>query len=152
MSEWRGIPEDISQYHGFVYLIYCIPEDKFYIGYKTFNKEVKRKPLKGKKRVRRDTVESKWRNYWGSSKWLQEDLEKYGEDAFIRQILWLCKSQWWLSYQELEEQIYARVMFRDDAYNGIVNVRLGNVSGKLDLPELVKSINWQEPIKNQLDF
>lgn len=39
-----------------------------------------------------------------------------------------CDTKWELSYWELKYQMDENVMFRADAYNGIINVRLGKFS------------------------
>ncbi len=50
MGDWINVPEDISQYLGFVYIITCIPNGKKYVGKKKFwfknNKYIARKPTK----------------------------------------------------------------------------------------------------------
>ena len=92
--------------------------------------------LKRKERVRRSgltqrsrsvVVESDWRDYYGSSQSLLFDVERFGKDSFRREVIWLCTSQWWLTYLELKEQLFFNAIFRDDFYNGIINVRLANV-------------------------
>lgn len=124
MSEWINSPETIEHNQGFVYEIKDKKTGKFYIGKKFFWSKRTLKPLKGKKRKRHVVVESDWRNYWGSCKTLLEDLEKYGKDRFSRTVLRFCKTKFECAYYELQEQIERKVMFRDDCYNGIINVRL----------------------------
>lgn len=43
-----------------------------------------------------------------------------------------CESKWELSYFELKYQIDENVMFRADAYNGIINVRLSKFAKFVD--------------------
>ena len=81
--------------------------------------------MKGKKRKRKGTKESDWRDYWGSSDNLKNDIELYGEENFTREILHVCPSRGVASYLEAEEQFKREVLLSDDYYNGIINVRVG---------------------------
>ena len=111
---------------GFVYLITNLVNDKKYIGKKLARFKVTKPPLKGKKRKRRSTKESDWRDYWGSSDHLNNDVILFGEDKFIREILYLCPSRGLLSYLEAKEQFDRKVLESDEYYNGIINVRVGS--------------------------
>ena len=117
------IPEG---YIGFVYLITNKKNGKKYIGKKLAQFKKTRPPLKGKKNKRRSTVESDWKDYWGSSDNLLADVEKYGKENFLREILHYCESKGVLSYLEAKEQFDRRVLETDDYYNGIINVRVGS--------------------------
>ena len=120
------IVEEISEeYIGFVYLITNLTNNKKYIGKKLAKFKVTKKPLKGKKNKRRSTKESDWRDYWGSSDQLQEDVNQIGEDKFTREILYYCPSRGVASYLEAREQFERRVLEKDEYYNGIINVRVG---------------------------
>jgi len=120
------IVEEISEeYIGFVYLITNLTNNKKYIGKKLAKFKVTKKPLKGKKNKRRSTKESDWRDYWGSSDKLNEDVEHLGPDNFTREILYLCKGRGEMSYIEAKEQFDRRVLETDEYYNGIINVRVG---------------------------
>ena len=116
------IPEG---YIGFVYLITNLTTGQKYIGKKLAQFKKTRPPLKGKKLKRRTTVESDWRDYWGSSERLQADVHELGPEKFTREILYLCKSKAEMSYLEAREQFERRVLETDDYYNGIINVRVG---------------------------
>jgi hypothetical protein len=116
------IPEG---YIGFVYLITNLTTGQKYIGKKLAQFRKTRPPLKGKRLKRRTTVESDWRDYWGSSERLQADIEALGPEKFTREILYLCKSKAEMSYLEAREQFERRVLELDDYYNGIINVRVG---------------------------
>ena len=59
---------------GFVYLITNTKSNKKYIGKKLAQFKKTRPPLKGRKNKRRSTVESDWRDYWGSSDQLKADV------------------------------------------------------------------------------
>ena len=118
-----------------VYLITNKTNGMKYVGKKLAKRKVTRPPLKGKKNKRRDKVESDWRDYWGSSDHLKEDVSKLGEDNFTREILYYCASRGIASYLEAREQFEREVLLTDDYYNGIINVRIG---GSKILKENVK--------------
>ena len=126
---WIGIPQDISKYYGFIYKITHIKTGKFYIGKKFFWSERTRPPLKGNKNRRHYLKESNWRTYWGSSTNLWVDIEKCGETAFKREILSIYNNKWDCAYNELLEQLKNDVLFRDDSYNEMLNVRLRKRKG-----------------------
>jgi hypothetical protein len=121
-QELSEIPEG---YIGFVYIITNLTNGKKYIGKKLAQFKKTRPPLKGKRLKRRSTVESDWRDYWGSSDKLQADVESLGPENFTREILYLCKSKAEMSYLEAREQFERRVLESDEYYNGIINVRVG---------------------------
>ena len=116
------IPEG---YIGFVYIITNRVTGQKYIGKKLAQFKKTRPPLKGKRLKRKTTVESDWREYWGSSERLQADVVALGPENFTREILYLCKSKAEMSYLEAREQFERRVLETDDYYNGIINVRVG---------------------------
>ena len=121
----QPIEEIPEEYIGFVYLITNLSTGQKYIGKKLAQFKKTRPPLKGKKLKRRTTVESDWRDYWGSSERLQADVQQLGPENFTREILYLCKSKAEMSYLEAREQFERRVLETDDYYNGIINVRVG---------------------------
>lgn len=124
MSEWKNIPKNIKQYHGFIYIITNKKNNRKYVGKKFFWKKKTLPPLKGRKNKRHKLVESDWKNYWGSCKELLEDVKKFGEDCFERKIVKCYKSKGELAYFEAKLQFDKDVLFRDDFYNRIVNCRL----------------------------
>ena len=125
-------PKDFSPdtYYGFVYQITNRGTDKKYIGKKFFWKKKTLPPLKGKKRKRRSLVESDWRDYYGSSANLNEDVQEMGKDVFHREILYLGKAKGDLAYMEAKLQFEKEVLLRDDYYNGIIQIRIGGNSVK----------------------
>lgn len=116
------LPDDCE---AFVYLITNTTNNKKYIGKKLAKFKKTRPPLKGKKNKRRSKVESDWKDYWGSSEHLQQDVQQLGEDKFTREILYYCESRGIASYLEAREQFERRVLETDEYYNGIINVRVG---------------------------
>jgi len=114
-----------EEYEGFVYLITNTTTGQKYVGKKLAKFKTTKPPLKGKKNKRRGYKESDWRDYWGSSDRLQEDVDKLGPKKFTREILHFCKSRAEMSYIEAREQFDRRVLETDDYYNGIINVRVG---------------------------
>ena len=127
--QWTYQGEIIDQipdeYEGFVYLITNKVTDQKYIGKKLAKFKTTKPPLKGKKNKRRGYKESDWRDYWGSSDRLQDDVEALGQENFTREILYLCKGRGEMSYLEAKEQFDRRVLETDEYYNGIINVRVG---------------------------
>lgn len=120
-------PEDMDS---FVYLITRLRDGKAYVGKKTFWNKRRRPPLKGKKRVRVDYVESDWKSYYGSSDALNADVALEGEEAFTREILHLCKLRGAASYLEAKEQ-FARDVLTGNYYNGIIAVKISRSNLRL---------------------
>jgi len=129
---YKGKPVDTidDEYEGFVYLITNLKTNQKYVGKKLAKFKTTKPPLKGKKNKRRGYKESDWREYWGSSDRLNEDVKNLGEKNFTREILYFCKSRAEMSYIEAREQFDRRVLETDEYYNGIINVRVGG-SNKL---------------------
>ena len=126
-----------EEYEGFVYLITNTTTGQKYVGKKLAKFKTTKPPLKGKKNKRRGYKESDWKDYWGSSDHLLEDVQTLGENKFTREILYMCPSRGVMSYLEAKEQFDRRVLETDEYYNGIINVRVG--SSKI-LKEHLKAI------------
>jgi hypothetical protein len=125
MYNGKKITEIPDEYEGFVYLITNLTNNKKYVGKKLAKFKTTKPPLKGKKNKRRGYKESDWRDYWGSSDRLNEDVAALGTNNFTREILYFCKSRAEMSYLEAREQFERRVLETDEYYNGIINVRVG---------------------------
>ena len=122
--------EDIADYYGFIYRITNTTNHFDYIGRKYFTTIKKRPPLKGKKNKRRETVETDWKDYWGSSARLVEDMTRLGKDKFTREIIHLCKSRGETNYMEAYYQFKEGVLLKENNYNGIIQIKLGKGSVK----------------------
>jgi hypothetical protein len=122
--------EDINDYYGFIYRITNTVNGHDYVGRKYFKTIKKRPPLKGKKNKRRETVETDWKEYWGSSPRLQSDIDTLGKDKFTREIIHLCESRGETNYLEAYYQFKEDVLLRENNYNGIIQIRLGKNSVK----------------------
>lgn len=133
-KKWIGLPEDYSEIFGFIYIIKNNHPDvirnngkRYYIGKKQCLKRVKRKPLKGKTRNRITYKDNDVDKYWGSSKELLADIEKYGIEHFTRTIVQFCDSKFDMTYSELQWQILTNALLDDRFYNGILNVRIAKI-------------------------
>ena len=73
------LPQEVE---GFVYLITNLTNNKKYVGKKLAKFKTTKPPLKGKKNKRRGYKESDWKDYWGSSDHLLEDVQTLGENKF----------------------------------------------------------------------
>ncbi len=122
--------EDINDYYGFIYRITNTTNGHDYIGRKYFTTIKKRPPLKGKKNKRRETVETDWKDYWGSSARLVEDMARLGKDKFTREIIHLCSSRGETNYMEAYYQFKEGVLLKENNYNGIIQIKLGKGSVK----------------------
>jgi hypothetical protein len=74
--------------------------------------------------------DSTWKDYWGSSHRLIEDIEQLGKEKFTREIVHLCNSRGETNYLEAYYQFKEDVLLREDNYNGIIQLKLGKNSVK----------------------
>jgi hypothetical protein len=116
-------PEELNpkEVYGFVYLIVNNVNNKKYIGKKFFWSMKTRQVNKKKKRYK---AESDWKDYYGSSEQLKEDIEKLGVDNFKRTILHICKNKAECAYLELKEQVERDALLREDYYNAWIQVKV----------------------------
>ena len=119
--------EDVTDYVGMVYLIINKSNGRKYIGKKFFWSTRKLPPLKGKKRKRTKKVESNWKDYYGSSSWLQDDISKLGHVNFERHVIKLCYTKTQCAYYELKEQVDCEAILTDEYYNDFIG---GKINGK----------------------
>jgi len=115
MSDWiyNGEPftdEMVADNYGFVYIITNVVNGRKYIGKKFFWSKRTLPPLKGKKRRRRVKKPSDWKRYYGSSKVVKADIERYGKENFHREIVSLHPDKRETNYHELSLQIFLNVL------------------------------------------
>lgn len=115
--------DDINEYVAFVYIITNKKNRRKYIGKKLFvsTNRVNRKNSKKKKVIKK---ESDWKKYYGSSKTLAMDLEKYGHENFNRTILHLCKTKAQATYLEAKEQFKRGCLESESFYNEWIYCRI----------------------------
>jgi len=104
MSDWIGLPENISDYMGIIYLIrnnHPNSTKKYYIGIKQILKKTRLKANKTRKRDKIVWKDNGLEDYWGSSVKLLEDIEKYGKEYFTREVIELCNSKFHMKYGEI---------------------------------------------------
>jgi len=124
LFENKEVDSDIiDDYIGFVYCITNNVTGKKYIGKKLF-KSTRRTKVKGQTRRKKTVKESDWKEYWGSNKVLQEDVNTLGEDNFERIILKLCKTKGECNYWEAKYQMQYEVLESDDWYNEWIMVKV----------------------------
>ena len=113
--------EDVGESFGYVYEITNNINGRKYVGKKFFTR-AGTKQIKGKKKKVR--LSSGWLNYWSSSKELQEDVKKLGEENFTRRILYLCKSRSECSYRETKEIFTRDALLSENYYNSWVSCKI----------------------------
>lgn len=107
---------------GFVYEIQDLNTNKRYIGKKQFWFK-KTKTVKGKKK--RYLAESDWKDYYGSSEILKEEVAQNGPENFKRTILKLCGSKSECSYWEAKYQFEFDVLLKpEEFYNEWISVKV----------------------------
>ena len=120
-----------DEYQGFVYLITELDTGKKYIGKKNFWRP-KTLPKNSKRNRRiRTRVESDWRDYYGSSKEVQQLVEDKGTENYSREILHLCKSKGTMSYYEAKIQFQYDVLLSDEYYNEFIGCKIHSKHLKL---------------------
>ena len=97
--------DDIDDNVGFVYCITNTQNNKKYLGRKYFWSY--RKPRGKKRRVKQ---ESNWKDYYGSSKRLKEDIEIIGKENFKREIISLHKTEGKTNYEETRQLFLNNVL------------------------------------------
>jgi hypothetical protein len=111
--------EDIKDYVGYVY---CIRGPALsYIGRKYFW-SIRKKPgaKKGQRKIKK---ESDWKDYYGSSNSLQEDIDKIGKENFQREIVSLHSTRGDVNYAETKLQFLLNVLESNKYYNDNILVK-----------------------------
>jgi hypothetical protein len=124
--QYKGLEftETPDEYQGFVYEIENIATGKLYIGKKNFWRVDKLPPLKGKTRRRHRRTQTDWRDYYGSNRVLQEDIEIYGPESVNRTILILCANRTQMSYFETKTQFDRNVLLDSRYYNDFIGCKI----------------------------
>jgi hypothetical protein len=129
-GRWRnltGIPDDdinLNEYTGFVYRI-TFDEGAVYYGKKTLWYRRRRPPLKGKKRIRIDHIESDWRRYSSSSNEVGRRIAERPDSAIHFDIIGLFSSKSTLSLGENVAIALARIFARDNLIINFLSERTG---------------------------
>lgn len=110
-----------DEHYGFVYEIVNLETGRRYLGRKYLTRAGYKTVKKKRKRIR---VESDWRDYYGSNRELQEDVERLGRDKFSRTILRLCKTRGECAYYETKLILETDAILRSDYYNGWVSAKI----------------------------
>jgi len=116
MSHWthKGEPYDPDyeeiDHAGFVYIIINKVNGMRYVGKKVFHARRTLPALKGKKRRRKVVKESDWRTYCSSSDDVKRDIEEFGKDNFIFEIVSFHINRTELNYHELKLQFLLDVL------------------------------------------
>jgi hypothetical protein len=112
---------DPKEVYAFVYEIEDLDTGRLYIGKKVmFFKGFK----SVKKKRKRILKESDWREYYGSSDVLREQIEKRGRDRFKRTILHFCPNKATANYLEAMEQFRRNAILDERYYNEQIRVRV----------------------------
>ena len=127
MWVYEGKPLDIipENCYGYVYQIEHISTGKKYIGRKYFT-QAGQKRVKGK--VKKIRKESNWKDYYGSSKSLLEDIKIHGKAAFKRNILALCSTRGECNYLEAKYQFDQDVLRSPEFYNDWISIKIHRAS------------------------
>jgi len=126
MSHWlykgEALLESPENYFGFVYLITNLESGKKYIGRKYFG-TTRRVKVKGKKRRRIIRKDSNWKDYTGSSKSLNSDIENLGKNKFKFEVLIMGETKGQVNY--LEENLHHKfhVSSKAEYYNDCIGPR-----------------------------
>jgi hypothetical protein len=136
--------EDIKDSYGFVYLIECLLTGKKYLGRKYFWQF--RTP-KGKKR--RAKSESDWKNYYGSSKSLKDDIKLDGKQNYKRTILSLHKTPGKTNYEETH-QLFVNNVLTECFTDGTPVFYNDNILGRYFRKDYM-SIAYESPVDSLED-
>ena len=115
---------DIQDNFGFVYLIYCIPTNRKYIGRKYFWSY--RTPAGKSRKVK---SESDWKKYYGSCPELKVDVNLWGKSSFSRTIISLHKTKGQCNYEETR-QLFLNNVLKESLDDGTPAFYNSNILGR----------------------
>lgn len=124
LYEDKAFDNTPEEYQGFVYKITELHTGKMYIGKKFFWAPKTLPVTKTRKRRVKTRVESDWKDYYGSSKEVQDRVKENGKERYTREILRLCKTKGDCSYWELYEQMVNHVLLSKNYYNEFVGAKI----------------------------
>ena len=133
-NPWRYLESpfgggDVGDFYGFVYNITNLQNQRQYIGRKYFWQKRKPRSKDQTTKRRRVTTESNWRDYYGSSPELKDDVKKFGKDAFRRDILSLHKTPGRVNYEETR-QLFSNNVLTESLTDGTPAFYNANVLGR----------------------
>lgn len=130
---------DVGDYFGFVYLITNLTNQRQYIGRKYFWSF--RTP-KGKKRKVKQ--ESDWKKYYGSCPELKEDVKKFGNENFKREILSLHETKGRTNFEETR-QLFVNNVLSESLDNGEPKYYNSNILGRYYRKDYFESCEGLNP-------
>ena len=126
-SHWtHGIKPNPKKYFGFIYEIYNVIEDKFYIGCKQF--------YRYKKGTYKILGESDWRSYMGSNTALKSDIKRLNKKNFTFRIIKHSPNRGMHRYLETDMIVRRGAILpknRDRYYNGQLSAIKYKLSNEL---------------------
>jgi len=146
-TKWIGIVENYDDYEAFVYLIVNKINNKKYIGRKFTKKRNRKKISETSNRRKLIISDSDWKFYKSSSKELQEEITKNGENNFDFIILEWCKTRISAMYLEVEYQVKNDVLTKK-MENGEYEYYNNNIMSKYFRPKEYGTIEYQNKCKN----
>jgi hypothetical protein len=130
---------DVGDYFGFVYLITNKTNGRKYLGRKYFWSF--RTP-KGKKRKVKQ--ESDWKKYYGSCPELKEDVKKFGNENFKREILSLHETKGRTNFEETR-QLFVNNVLSESLDNGEPKYYNSNILGRYYRKDYFESCEGLNP-------
>ena len=115
--------EKIDHY-GFIYKITNTIDGRMYIGKKQMTSIRKLKPLKGKTRKRHKKIETDWKNYTSSSKYVNDDIKLLGINNFKFEIISFHDGKAELRYHENLLQMMLQVLEEHDGKRLFYNAQI----------------------------
>lgn len=106
---WIGLPDDLTGYEGFVYLITNKQTGQKYVGRKYLWSRTTVKQV-GKKRRKKVVKHANWQTYKSSCEDILREIATSGADHLEFRILHLCKTRAETNFLETQEQFDRRVL------------------------------------------